>query len=88
MTARDVNISRQITHVERVIGQVKKFTILGSVIPICIVDLLHEIMISVCGLINLSPSVLNKKKKSYLYIYRFFMKKLFLFLNASFSKQA
>ena len=35
---------------------------LRSVIPICIVDLLDEIMIFVCGLINLSPSVVNKKK--------------------------
>ena len=47
-------------HVEHVIGQLKKFKILGSVIPICIVDLLDEIMISVCGLINLNPSVICK----------------------------
>ena len=57
LTARDVDISRQIAHVrihvERVIGQLKKSKILGSVIPICTVDLLDETMISVCGLINL-----------------------------------
>ena len=66
MTARDVDISRQIAyvqiHVECVIRQLKKFKILRSVIPMCIVDLLDEIMISVCGLINLSPSVVNKRK--------------------------
>ena len=69
LLARDVDISRQIIahiwiHVEHVIGQLKKFKILGSVIPICIVDLLDEIMISVGGLIiNLSPSVVKKRKK-------------------------
>ena len=65
LTSRDVDISRQIAHirihVERVIGQFKKYKLLGSMIPICIVDLLDEIMISVCGLINLSPSVVNKR---------------------------
>ena len=67
MTARDVDISRQIAyvqiHVEHAIRQLKKFKILRSVIPMCIVDLLDEIMISVCGLINLSPSVVNKRKE-------------------------
>ena len=66
MTTRDVDISRTIAHVrihvERVIEQLKKFKMLGSVIPICIVHLLDEIMISVCDLINLSPRVVNKKK--------------------------
>ena len=67
LTARDVDISQQIAHfrihVERVIGQLKKFKMLGSVIPICIVDLLDEVMTSVGGLINLSPRVVNKRKK-------------------------
>ena len=67
LTARDVDISWQIPHVrihvEHVIGQLKKFKILVSVTPLCLVDLLDEIMISVCGLINLSPSVVNKRKK-------------------------
>ena len=57
LTATDVDISGQIAHVrehvERVIGQLKKSKILGSVIPICTVDLPDETMISVCGLINL-----------------------------------
>ena len=67
LTTRDVDISRQIAyvqiHVEHAIRQLKKFKILRSVIPMCIVDLLDEIMISVCDLINLSPSVVNKRKK-------------------------
>ena len=65
--SRDVDISQQIAHVqihvEYITGQLKKFKILGSVIPICIVDLHDEIMTSVHGLINLSPSVVNKRKK-------------------------
>ena len=44
------------------LGNSRNLRILGSVIPRCIVDLLDEIMISVCGLINLSPRVLNKRK--------------------------
>ena len=47
LAARDVAKSRQIAHVqiyvECVIVQLKKFEILGSVIPICIVDLFDEI---------------------------------------------
>ena len=66
MTTRYVDISRKIAHVrihvERDIGQLKKFKMLGSVISICIADLLDEIMISVCDLINLSPRVVNKKE--------------------------
>ena len=67
LTARDVDVSRQIAHVwihgERVIGQLKNFKILASVIRICIFGLLDEVSISVCGLINLSPRVVNKRKK-------------------------
>ena len=58
LTGRDIEISRQIAHVRihlrRVIEQLKKLKVLRLVILICIVDLLDQIMISVCGLINLS----------------------------------
>ena len=57
-TGRDVDISTQIAHVcihvERVIGRFKKFKITSSVIPISQVDLLNEMMVTVCGLTNLS----------------------------------
>ena len=63
LTARDVYISRYIAqvriHVERVIRRFKKFKILSSVIPLSQVDLLNEIMVTICGITNLNPSVVN-----------------------------
>ena len=64
MSAKDVDMSRQIAHVrihvERVIGQLKKIRILNSVIPISQVDLTDDIMIVISGIVNLSPSVMNQ----------------------------
>ena len=64
MSAKDVDMSRQIAHVqihvEQVIGQLKKFHILNSVIPISQVDLTDDIMIVSSGIINLSPSDVNQ----------------------------
>ena len=64
MSAKDVDMSRQIVHVrinvERVIGQLKKFRILISVIPISQVDVTDYIMIVISGMVNLSPSVVNQ----------------------------
>ena len=64
MSAKDVDMSRQIAHVrihvKRVIGQLKKIRILNSVIPISQVDLADNIMIVISGIVNLSPSVVNQ----------------------------
>ena len=63
MTAKDIDISRQIAHVrihvERVIGRLKKFKILNNSIPIGQVDL-TDIMVTIAGIINLNASVVNK----------------------------
>ena len=64
MTAKDIDISRQIAHVrihvERVIGRLKKFKILNTTIPIAQVDLTDNIMITIAGIIKLNASVVNK----------------------------
>ena len=64
MTAKDVNISRQIAHVrihvERVIGCLKKFKVLNTTIPITQVDFTDNVMVSIAGIINLNSSVVNK----------------------------
>ena len=64
MFAKDIDMFRQIAHVsihvERVIGQFKKFLILNSVIPISQVDLTDNIMRVISGIVNLSPSVVNQ----------------------------
>ena len=64
MTAKDIDISRQIAHVRihvnRVIGRLKKFKILNTTIPIVQVDLTDNIMVTTAGIINLNASVINK----------------------------
>ena len=64
MSAKDVDMSRQIAHVrihvKRVIGQLKKIRILNSVIPLSQVDLADDTMIVISGIVNLSPSVVNQ----------------------------
>ena len=64
MTAKDIDISRQISHVrihvEHIIGCLKKFKILNTTIIITQVDLLGNIMVSITGIINLNASVVNK----------------------------
>ena len=64
MTAKDIDISRQIAHVrihvERVIGRLKKFKILNTTIPIAQVDLTDNVMVTIAGIINLNASVVNK----------------------------
>ena len=64
MPSKDVDMSRQIAHVwihfERVVGQLKKFCILNSVISISQVDLTGDIMIGISGIVNLSSSAVNQ----------------------------
>ena len=56
----EVDMSRQLAnvriHVERVIGRLKKFRILNSIIPITQVDLIDEIMVTICAIVNLNQS--------------------------------
>ena len=64
MTAKDIDISRQITHarihVEHVIGRLENFPISNNTILITQVDLTDSIMFSITGIIRLNASVVNK----------------------------
>ena len=44
-------------HVERVMGRIKKFRLLRTTLPLTLVDLLDDIMVIVCGLVNINNSV-------------------------------
>ena len=44
-------------HVERVIGRIKKVRLLQTTLPLTQVDLLGDIMVIVCGLVNMNNSV-------------------------------
>ena len=64
MTAKDIDIFRQIAHVrihvERVIARLKQFKISNTTIPIPQVDFTDNIMVSIAGIIDLNASVVNK----------------------------
>ena len=63
MPQQDIEHSQQIAslriHVERVIGRMRKFSILQSVIPLKQVDLLDYVMVIITAMVNISPSVVK-----------------------------
>ena len=63
LSGSEVDISRQLSnvriHVERVIGRIKKFRILQSIIPITLVDFIDDIMVTICVQSNLNQSVVS-----------------------------
>ena len=58
LSGKEVDTSRQISnvriHLERVIGQLKKFCMLQNIVPLTQIDLLDDIMIIVCAIIILN----------------------------------
>ena len=63
LPASDIDNSRKIAslriHVERVIGRSKKFDILNKNIPMSQADLLDNILVMTCALVNLNVSVVS-----------------------------
>ena len=62
LSGGEVDTSRQLSsvriHVERVIGRIKKFRLLQTTLPLLTqVDLLDDIMVIVCSLVNINNSV-------------------------------
>ena len=59
----EIDTSRQLSsvriRVERVIGRIKKFRLLQTTLPLSQVDLSDDIMIAVCGLVNMNNSVVQ-----------------------------
>ena len=63
LSEKEVDTSRQLSnvriHVERVIGEVKKFRMLQNIVPLTQIDLLDDIMVIVCAIINLNKSIVS-----------------------------
>ena len=61
LSGGEVDTSRRLSsvriHVERVIGRIKKFRLLQTTLPLTQVDLLDDIMVIVCSLVNINNSV-------------------------------
>ena len=63
LSGKEVDTLRQLPnvriHVERVIGQVKKFRLQQNIPPLTQIDLLDDIMIIVCAIINLNKCIVS-----------------------------
>ena len=63
LSGREVDSPKQLssvrTHVERVIGRIKKFRLLPTTLPLTQVDLLDDIMVIVFGLVYKNNSVVS-----------------------------
>lgn len=63
LSGLEVDTSRRLSnvriHVERVIGRIKKFRLLQSIIPITQMDLMDDIMVTICCAVNLNQSVVS-----------------------------
>ena len=66
LSGKEVDTSRQLSnvriHVEKVIRQVKKFSMLQNIVPITQIDLLDDIMVIVCAIINLNKSIVSTQR--------------------------
>ena len=64
MSGKKVDTSCQLSnvriYVKRVIGQIRKFRMLQVIVPVTQIDLLDEIMMIVCAIINLNKSIIHK----------------------------
>ena len=59
---KTVDIAAARVHVERVIGRVKAFKMLTNTLPWRMVPYLHDIIVVICGITNLSRPVLSEEK--------------------------
>ena len=61
LSGKELDTSCQLSkfriHVERVIGQIKKFCMLQNIVPLTQIDLLDEIMVIVCAITSLNKSI-------------------------------
>ena len=61
LSGKELDTSCQLSkfriHVERVIGQIKKFCMLQNIVPLTQIDLLDEIMVIVCVITSLNKSI-------------------------------
>ena len=61
LSGEEVDTSHKLSnvriHVERVIGQIAKFRMLQNIVPLTQIDLLEEIMMIVCAIINLHKRI-------------------------------